>query len=282
VTVVIGYLAVGLLIFSYWLVSGNVNPLTQFFRIPGALLLVCLAAMQLGIALRVCRELNPGEPLQIAWRIIVISAACNLLGSILIQVLSLDSLVNPLHYFAQTAGFALILRDVGLVLGGVCRFAPLAAGLFFVLRLYRSAGLLGRFAVVDIILLLVFAGYVVGEARELLGALSPVRRLGVREALNLPVDPLLWLLLGEALLLYRSIQSTGMGWIPRGWAAFATGIFLVLLGNLVQFAARTGYLPFPWNALEWYLWVPAEAAFVLAPAYQYIAMEHARFDRVPS
>jgi len=130
VTVTIGYLAVGLLIFSYWLASGDTNPLTQFFRIPGALLLVCLAAMQLGIALRVCRELNPGEPLQIAWRIIVISAACNLLGSILIQVLSLDSLVNPLHYFAQTAGFALILRDVGLVMGGVCRFAPLAAGLF--------------------------------------------------------------------------------------------------------------------------------------------------------
>jgi hypothetical protein len=270
-----GYLALGLAIFVYWLVSRNVQPLTQFFRVPGAILFVWLAATQLWFATRICRELVPGEPLEIAWRMIAISATCDLLGTICIQWLAADSPIDPLHYFHHSAGLEATIRECGLLLGGVCRFTPLCAGLFIVLRFYRIAGFLSRLTGFDLVLLLAFAGYLLGEGTELLMALSDGKRLGMREGLNLPVDPLLWLLLGEALLLYRSIQKTGMGLIPRCWAAFAAGIFLILLADVSLWAARIGYLPWPWSALEWYLWVPAEAAFALAPAYQFIAMEQA-------
>ena len=52
------------------------------------------------------------------------------------------------------------------------------------------------------------------------------------EVAGSPVDPLLVLLFGEALLLHRSVRGMGRGWISRCWSAYSVGIFLVLLGDL--------------------------------------------------
>ena len=88
-----------------------------------------------------------------------------------------------------------------------------------------------------------------------------------------PVDVFLWLLLVEALLLYRSASEMGSGYIGRCWKALAVGVFLVSLGVVAMSATSWGYLPWPWSSVVWYVWLPAATAFALGPAYQLEAIQ---------
>ena len=101
------------------------------------------------------------------------------------------------------------------------------------------------------------------------------------EAARWPTDPLLALLLGEALLLYRSAGRMGSGLIGRCWKAFSLGAFLIAAGDVGGWAERSGYLPYPWSSIIWYVWLPATACFALAPAYQLEAI-HAATEPRPS
>jgi hypothetical protein len=67
----------------------------------------------------------------------------------------------------------------------------------------------------------------------------------------------------------------GEGWIGRCWRAVCVGIFLMCFGVIALWATAWGYLPWPWSSLIWYLWLPAGAAFALAPAYQLEAIQRA-------
>ena len=57
--------------------------------------------------------------------------------------------------------------------------------------------------------------------------------------------------------------------------AFSVGIFLLLVGDVMIWATVWGYLPWPWSGLGWFVWIPAAAAFALAPLYQWEAMRSA-------
>ena len=46
------------------------------------------------------------------------------------------------------------------------------------------------------------------------------------------------------------------------------GVFLTAIGDAGIWAAAYGYLPYPWSAAVWFVWLPAAAAFALAPAYR--------------
>jgi hypothetical protein len=197
----------------------------------------------------------------------LLSAASAFAGSILIQIFGTRSRLNPLSYFPGGAGQVPAWRSAGLVLDGPCRFALLAAGLFLVLRLYRHSGFLGKYTARDWAALVGLGIYVVREATQVVVAKRQGRQFSLTEILTLPTDPLLWVLLAQALRLLRSVQGMGPGWIGNCYAAFSFGIFLVLVGDVAIWATNWGYLPWPWSALGWYLWVPAAAAFALAPAY---------------
>src|SRR5207237_7601 len=79
----------------------------------------------------------------------------------------------------------------------------------------------------------------------------------------------------EALLLFRSVRRMGGGWIGKCYAAFSAGVFLILLGDAAIWATAWGYLPWPWSALTWFVWIPAAGAFALGPAYPLEAMQQA-------
>ena len=100
------------------------------------------------------------------------------------------------------------------------------------------------------------------------------------EVVRWPVDPLLCLLLAEGLLLHRSVQQMGSGWISRCWGSMSMGIFLVLLGDLGIWLTSFGYLVWPWNSVIWYVWLPAASAFAVAPAYQLEAISSAQAPSV--
>ena len=93
------------------------------------------------------------------------------------------------------------------------------------------------------------------------------------------MDPLLWMLLWQALRLFRSVRQMGLGWIGKCYGAFALGIVLVLLGDVAIWATSWGYLPWPWRAIGWYVWIPAAGAFAAAPAFQWEAMRAAEVGR---
>jgi hypothetical protein len=273
------YLAVGLAVFAAWLIGGHDAWIEDFFRTPGALLLVWLAALGTLFSVRVCRGFSPGEPMREAWQLIALSAGSGLAGSVLIQVFGAKSRLNPLNFFPGGTEHAPAWRSMGLVLDGPCRFALLAAALFLVLRLYRQSGFLGRYTAMDWVVLAGFGVYVVREAAEVVVAFRHGKPFALAEILNFPVDPLLWVLLAEALRLLRSVHMMGTSWIGKCYGAFSAGIFLILIGDVAIWATQRGYLPWPWAALGWYAWIPAAGAFALAPSYQWEAMRHAESSR---
>ena len=275
-----GYLAVGLTALCAWWVTRDDAWVIEFFRVPGAALLVTLAAIELLLSIRVVREFSPGQLMRTAWKLIALSSVCDLGGALASQIFGTDSQLNVLRFLpGWSPPAAGTIRQFGLLLGGPCRFAFLAAGLFWTLRVYRRSGFLGRLALLDWVALGLVAVYIGSEARDLILALHAGKQPTPSEIMGWPVDPLLWLLLLEALLLYRSVRETGIGWIGRCWRAFSIGIALITLGDIAIWATNYGYLPWPWSGLGWYIWLPAAAAFAMAPAYQLEAVREARSAR---
>jgi hypothetical protein len=119
--------------------------------------------------------------------------------------------------------------------------------------------------------------YMASEATDVMVAMQRGKSFSAGEILNLAADPLLWVLLAQALRLFRSVERMGAGWISKCYGAFSVGIFLILLGDVAIWATGWGYLPWPWSALGWYVWIPAAVAFALAPLYQWEAMQSAEF-----
>jgi hypothetical protein len=275
-----GYAAAGLLAFAAWQLTGNDAWVEQFFELPGAVLLVMLAGIELALSLRVMTQFSPGQLMHTAWKLIAFSAGCDMAGAIASQ------------FFGKATGFRLLrdlpwrpdsaetVRQFGLLLGGPFRFALLAAGLFLALRVYRQSGFLARLAARDWVLLAGVGLYIAREARDLIVAIQHGKHPRPEEIMGWPVDPLLWLLLAEALLLHRSVRLMGAeGCIGRCWRTFSAGIALVALGDVAIWAASYGYLPWPWSSVEWYIWFAAAGAFALAPAYQMDAVRLASAAR---
>ncbi|MBS1854010.1 MAG: hypothetical protein JST11_01490 [Acidobacteria bacterium] len=210
-----------------------------------------------------------------AWTLFRMSAACDLAGAVTSQVLASDGRMNPLRWTSLwSEDTAACLHKTGLILGGTLRYALLAWALWYALKAYRRSGLLARFRIADRIALAVMGGYIIWEAFATITALR-VRSTSFFEVAGWPVDPLLWFLLAEALLLRRSASEMGGGSIARCWKALSTGVILVALGDILLLAWNMGYLPWPYSAIEWYVWLPAGAAFALAPAYQLESIAHA-------
>jgi hypothetical protein len=260
-----------------WRWTGSDHWVEDFFKIPGALLLVSLPTIAFCASLMIRREFSAEQPMRKAWSLISFSAGFDLAGALCVQVLCAQSALNPLTGMSWWApAEADSIRQFGQFLGGTCRLTALALGLAWALKAYRRAGLLARLNAIDWGVLSLMAVYIALEIRGVAMALQTGWRPKPAMIMGWPTDLLLWLLLAEALLLYRSVRQMGSGWIVRCWKAFSIGIFLVALGVISLWAVSYGYLPWPWSSLEWYIWLPAAGAFALAPIYQLEAIHYAR------
>lgn len=269
-------LSAGLVTFTAWLVTGSVAWISWFFQWPWIVLMVGLAALQAGLGFTVRRAFLPDEPLYRAWSLIAFSATCDFVGAVSVQWMSSGSALNPLtHSSWWRQELAIEIRQFGIIVGGTLRYTLLAAGLWYVLRIYRKAGFLGRLAAIDWLMLVIVLGYVFNEARDLVVAMGHGKSPGLPEMLGWPVDPLLCLLLVESRLLARSIQRMGAGSIARCWRAFTIGILLIWLGDLGIWVAHSGHFPWQWGSFGWYAWLPAAGAFAAAPAFQLEAVQQA-------
>jgi len=263
------YLALGIVALIAWGATGNLAWVDSFFKVPGALMLVWLALLEFWLSLRVRQHFQEGEILHTAWFWISLSALCHLLGAACSQVLSLPSAINPLAHLPNwTPAAAHSVHEIGQLLGGVFRYGLLAAGLFSALKAHRQAGFPGRLRFTDWALVAAASAYVVWEFTGVAVAIRNGKHPGLLEVVQWPGDPLLVLLFAEALLLNRSVRDMGAGWVSRCWSSYSIGVFLVLLGDLGLWLTVYDYLPWPWNSVVWYVWLPAACAFALAPAYQ--------------
>ena len=270
------YLALGLATFAAWLLTGDDSWVSGFFHLPGALVALWLSASSLVLGDRARSCFAAGEPMHSVWSLFRLSAACDLTGAVATQLLASESPLNPLYRRSfWSDDFADRLRQTGLILGGTCRYALLAWALWYALQAYRRSGLLARYRATDHLVLCAMGAYVIYEMFEVITAVRGGLKQTVAQIAGWPVDPLLWFLLAQALLLQRSAREMGAGWIGRCWKALSAGVMLVALGDIALLAARLGYLPWPYSALEWYIWLPAGAAFALAPAFQVEAVAHA-------
>jgi hypothetical protein len=89
-------------------------------------------------------------------------------------------------------------------------------------------------------------------------------------------DPLLALLLVQAVLVRRSVIRIGQGLLAKCWGMFVVAIVTTSLGDAAIWANNYNLLPESLTALTWYIWFIPAAAFASAPAYQLAAMSTTR------
>ncbi len=245
-------------------------------------MLVFLAAASLVLGRRVQREFSPEQPMYRAWSLIVISAACDLTGALFTQFLSAPMALNPLaHASWWSPALAAWLRQFGQSAGGSLRFAFLAAGLFQVLRVYRNSGFLARLTVPGL-------GLARGRRRRMSFVRPPISLYALRLGKH-PAPPKSSVgppTRSSGSCWPRVFCSTAPSarWGPAGSAVVGRPLALashsLFSAMAAIWATAYGFLPWPWSSIGWYLWLPAAAAFALAPAYQLDAIYRAYTSRI--
>ena len=264
-----------------WWRTGDPMWIRSFFAYPGALFLVGCSFIGSWAGFKCWKQFSPGDVLRPAWLLITVSAVCQLIGGIVTHVFGNDSRLNPIVLFDR-AGAAPVMRraaEYGPIFSPIYMLF-LALGLFYVLKACRQNGIIGRFHAVDFLLLLVVAGYTVNFFVSVAFAPSATARLaGVQQLIRWTSDPLLCILLLEAILIRRSIAIMGWGLIARCWLSFNAAIFLTSIGDMGLWAWWKGYLPHALEIASWYVWYLAGAAYALGPSYQLQAMLYATAGR---
>lgn len=266
-----GALFTGLLTYAIWAASGVQFFLSSFFDGPGMLVLVGLPAVELLCSILAFRGFRSGEPLRRGWFLIACGSLCHLVGALGSQMLGRHSWLNPLVWIGWPGDLE-PLRQLGVAIGGPLWIALLAAGLWWVVRVYRRAGLWARLKWMDWLALALTAGFAGLELAQVVQAVYAGKQVTFLEMAALVSNPLLALLTLEALVIRRSVMAMGHGLVARCWGAFVAGILLTFLGNVGVWATNSGHVHMPLAGLFWYIWFPATAAFALGPLYQAIAV----------
>lgn len=271
-------LGVSLAIYAAWLTTGDAHLLDLFFGYSGPIVLFALTTLQFVLGVVAWRQFSPGEPLRRAWLFVVLASCCHLTGAVLTHLLGAESYVNPLLFFADhwTPTTASSLLRVGRVIGGPLQMAFLAAGLYVVVRAYKGLRLLPSLRPVDYALLgvvLVYTSY--SSVDSVLGLARTEGGVSAYSLINLLNDPLLSLLLLEAIVIRRSVIGMGWGLIAKCWGAFTAAIFLTSVGDIGLWATAHEYLPWPYSSVTWFVWFLSLTAYALGPAYQMEASRRA-------
>lgn len=266
--ITLAHLAFGIGVAVVAKAAGKPDLLANFYRYPGGLYLVGASAVALWLSSRCWRQFSKTDLLRQAWLLIMLAAGANLVGSLCSHVLGVYTPLNPLmHTTTGWPGPAIkLLARVGLLLDGPFQMALLACGLSFVLRAYRRSGLFPHLNRWTWLLAGALMLYTVHEAKLLQVLLRTGKVSGGFQLLGWPSDPLLIVLLFQAFCILRPVIGTGWGLIAKCWGAFAAGIVLHALGDIL--AAWQGNPSAAFSTLGWCAWFLAAAAYALGPAYQ--------------
>lgn len=271
------HLTLGMIAFAHFLATGQYSLLGWYFGGLGTLFFLVMTATEFCLAL-ICRSwFDSDEPMRIAWGMIACAALARLVGTLLRAISDGHLPWGDWHRLLQPFGTLFVsLSQLGLVVGGPLSMAFLAAGLGCVLGIQRRFHLIGSPTRGDQALLVLVLAFSVSQLAINLPLLGKHPSLGT--ILLWLSDPLLSLLLIEAILVRRSVMRMGQGLVAKCWGMFVLGILITSAGDASIWASSHNLLTERLTALSWYIWFFAAAAFASAPAYQLAAISLARHD----
>ena len=258
------FLAIGIGVLVVRQFTGSDAWVVEYFQMPVAQIMICFAAVQVWYGNTMARKVAWGALHQIAWTVITCSAVCQLIGLLLSQILGVSSRLNPL--VLQSGPLSALIPELwrlGLTIGGPLRFALLSIGFGLILKAHPERRL-RRFKPLDWTVFSLLALYIARNVADVVVAILGGKHPDLLEMLNWPTDPLLVVLLGQTILLYRLAPE---GEDEMVWRAFGLGVFLTIIGDVGKWAFDYGYLPTALFSLTWTVWLPASAAFACAPGY---------------
>jgi len=264
-----------------WWQTGNSVWIHSFFSYSGALFLVACSAVGCWASLRCWRRFSSGDLLRPAWFFISLSALAQFVGGVITHVFGNAALLSRFTLLDVSPQAPLIVRaaEYGRLFSPVY-MGFLALGLLYVLKACRENGLVGRFRRMDILLLLIAVAYTINFlATVVLASHELAPRQDASRILDWTSDPLLCILLFEAILIRRSVGNMGWGLIARCWLSFTAAICLTSVGDIGLWAWWKGYLPPALQIASWYVWFLAAAAYALGPCYQLQALVYATSRR---
>jgi hypothetical protein len=277
------HLTLGMIAYAHFLVTGQYAVLGWYFRALGSLFFLVMTATECCLAI-ICRSwFDSDEPMRLAWGMIACAALARFAG-VLLRAISDGYL--PWGYWHRISlpygGLFTSLSQVGMVVGGPLSMAFLAVGLGRVLGIQRKFRLLGALTRVDQALLFLVVAFSISQLAINLPLLGRHPSLGTM--LLWLSDPLLSLLLIEAILVRRSVNRMGQGLVAKCWGMFVMAIVITSAGDAAIWASNHNLLSESMTALSWYIWFVAAAAFASAPAYQLAAISLTREDsmRLPA
>lgn len=265
------HLALGLIVYLHFLVTGSDRYLDLYFWGLGTLFFLLTTAAECFLAFRCRAGFDADEPMHMAWSMIALAAVARFAGSAMIAARNwhLNWIAGVT---AHDSGLVMLqgLGHAGAVVGGPLSMILLAAGLGRVLIVQRKFGVLGGLTKLDRLLLaliLAFSLSQIAAVIPLIGTHPPLSTI-----LLWTSDPLLALLLFQAVLVRRSLLRVGDGLLARCWGMYVTAIIATSAGDAGIWASSRGLLSSTLTPLTWYIWFFAAAAFASAPAYQLAAM----------
>ncbi len=268
------YLVAALAVWAAWMLSGNFAPVANWFAYADAPFLIAMALAEFALACRAACQFEAGAPLRGAWGLIATAAGLRILSLLMGHWLGAKVPINPIVWSGNDV--PAWVKPAGLFLGGAPTMAILAAGLWRVVRVYRSLGFQPRLHAVDWILVGAACSYTVWTFGVVVRLLYLGQKTaGFVEMLSWTADPLLCVLLFEALVLLRSVRMMRGGLVATCWLAFVFAIGLTIAGDISIWTEAYNLVPWPWRSLLWYVWSGAAIAFAVAPAFQLEAIRTA-------
>lgn len=265
------HFAIGMVAYAHFLATGSYSILTWYFWIPGTVFFLVATLAETFLAFQCSAGFERDEPMHLAWMLITFAALSRFAGAALIAT-------NRWHLTwitgisSQAAALVSLqgLARVGAVVGGPVSMIFLAAGLARVLQVQRKFGILGGLTGVDRLLIAMILAFTLSQ----IAIFVPLAftHPPVSTVILWLSDPLLSVLLIEAVLVRRSMLRVGHGLIAQCWGMYVTAIIATSAGDAAIWAEGRQILSAPLTALSWYIWFLAAAAFACAPAYQFAAV----------
>ncbi len=253
-----------------------------FTRYQGALFLVGYALWSVVLTGRVASGFVEGDRLRLCWRFLFAASILRLLSSVIIQLFTHESYLNPLYLLwpGWTKESGERIFNFGVHVGGPVQYAVLLAGIVTAVFVYRDLGLIKPLRASDHAMA---AGLAAHAIVQLYSAWFWVSVEAAETSfgwwLGWATDPLLAAVMGAAIIMRRSSAKLRGGLIEMGWTALAGAVLFVTIGNVSLWAMGVDYIRWPYDSLTWLIWYMPAILFVAAPAYQLEAMEVAAGER---
>ena len=265
------HVSVGLGLSVIWLITKDESWIRYYFDYQTPVFFISFAGLEVYFSLVAIFQFSAGETMRKAWCFIALAALLRLIGLTIAYLLSIKSFLNPAFVLADSwnNSRAMGLHQMGLAISGPIHMAVLACGLYVVLKISRRFKMLAQLKRIDYFLIAIVGLFTLWHVYEIVTGL-PISKspITVETFLQWITDPLLSILLLEAILIRRCVLNLGWDYIAKCWGAFTTAIFITSLGNISIWASTNQYLPWPASLITWYIWFLASAAYVLGPAYQ--------------